>query len=193
MPGIGKDTQITGGDGPRYKYRSIDDIMPLVKTAFARNGVFITPTFKIMVDDTVEVGKGRAIWSRVILEGTFRFTATDGSYVEAVTIGEARDGSDKAMNKAMTAAYKYALAQTLAIADVQDDSDHESPPPARASIANFARLKALGPDLEAAGLTSPVKEWAETHGVDLRAGVDDAALAEVIEFATGLLAIAADE
>jgi hypothetical protein len=52
----------------------------------------------------------------------FDFYADDGSNVTAVGVGEAMDSSDKASNKAMSAAHKYVLMETFLIPtkDVKD-------------------------------------------------------------------------
>ena len=51
----------------------------------------------------------------VLVEGRFRFTGPAGDHAEVVTIGQGSDTSDKACNKAMSAAIKYALIQTFVI------------------------------------------------------------------------------
>ena len=59
----------------------------------------------------------------------FTFYAEDGSFVESTIVGEAMDTGDKATNKAMAIAYKYACFQVFCIptADMVDDPDAESP------------------------------------------------------------------
>jgi hypothetical protein len=69
-----------------------------------------------------------------------KYTFTDGaSQVDVVTPGLGRDSADKAVNKAMTAAYKYALIQLLMVSDKNDDSDgatyeETTPSPAVAAV-----------------------------------------------------------
>lgn len=121
LPAIGKDRTVTGG-GPTYQYRGIEDILPHIRAAFTKHGVHVTPSYAVLSDQTYTVRSG-AEWRRVVIEGTFRFWCGNGSYVETVTIGEASDAGDKSFNKAMTAAYKYALVQTFCLAEVE----HEDP------------------------------------------------------------------
>ena len=45
----------------------------------------------------------------------YMFYATDGTYITATVIGEGMDSGDKASNKAMSIAYKYACFQTFCI------------------------------------------------------------------------------
>ena len=56
----------------------------------------------------------------------YRFVATDGSQVSCVVEGEGMDSGDKASNKAMAVAHKYALLQVLMIpTEEQKDPDAE--------------------------------------------------------------------
>ena len=56
----------------------------------------------------------------------YTFYAEDGTFVTATVIGEGMDSSDKATNKAMSAAFKYACFQTFCIpTEEMVDSDSE--------------------------------------------------------------------
>jgi predicted RNA-binding protein with PIN domain len=64
----------------------------------------------------------------VVIQGDFKFICpgadTDWTSVTVTTIGEAADTSDKATNKAMSAALKYALIQTFSVPTKDmDDAD----------------------------------------------------------------------
>ncbi len=60
----------------------------------------------------------------------FRFCADDGSSIEAVTIGEGMDSGDKATNKAMAVAFKYACFQVFCIpTEEMKDPDADTPEP----------------------------------------------------------------
>jgi hypothetical protein len=190
LPNIGKDSKMTEGPA-RYDYRGIEDIMPHVKQLFARHGVHVSPMYETIKDEGI-ILNGKP-WNRVVLQGTFRFGANDGSYIVARTIGEARDNSDKAYNKAMTAAYKYAITQVLAISD-GDDPDAYHPEQGAAGAAggpdilpNYEALKALGPMLKLALLDGAVKEFARSAGIDLRPGHDEDRLPVVTAEAKRLL------
>jgi hypothetical protein len=197
LPGIGKDSTMT--EGPRYDYRGIDDIMPHVKQLFARHGVHIAPIYELVSDTEVVVGRNNSKMTRVVLKGMFRFTANDGSSIVCQTYGEARDSGDKAFNKAMTAALKYAIIQVLAIADGDDPDDYRpelaegeqrggQAAPAAVSYPNYDALKALGPALAAAGLAPAVKLYAADMGIDLRPGHGEDRLPVVLAEAERLLA-----
>jgi len=111
----------------RYNFRSIDDIVAMVGPLLSKHKVFITPLVEEIAREEGQT-KGGAIMHYALLKVRYRFYSTDGSYVDAVTMGEGADAGDKACNKAMSAAYKYALLQTFAIpTDEKKDSEYESP------------------------------------------------------------------
>ena len=68
------------------------------------------------------------MWSILTVE--FTFWAEDGSSVSCTMIGEAMDSGDKASNKAMSTALKYALMQMFMIPTEEHiDTEYESPEP----------------------------------------------------------------
>lgn len=110
-----------------YKFRGIDDMYSAVHPAFVKHGVFCAP--QVLKSDSFELDRGDGkIAFRVLLTIAHRFYADDGSFVEVVTLGEGIDRSDKASNKAMSAAMKYAFIELLSIPTEDiEDSDRESP------------------------------------------------------------------
>lgn len=130
LPEIGKESRMNV-PGQRYNYRGIDDIIPHLKGLMAKYGVHVQSRYKLVTDEPYETSGG-ARQTRVVLKGTFRFVATDGSRTDKIVMfGEARDSGDKSFNKAETAAYKYALIETFLIGggdDPDDPDDHASVP-----------------------------------------------------------------
>ena len=117
---IGRDAQ-NADDG--YSYRSIDAILSRVQKVLLSNGVYFTPT---VLESTMEKHPAMGCpWVHVKVQYTFH-CVEDGSSVSVVTVGEGMDFNDKASNKAMTAALKYALGQTFCI-PFGEDGDAESP------------------------------------------------------------------
>ena len=112
-----------------FKYRSIDDVYDALHPALAKNKVFIVPEILEQTRETVGTTKNGARMTQVICRIKFTFYAEDGSYVEAVLIGEGMDTGDKATNKAMAIAYKYACFQVFCIPteELQTDPDSECP------------------------------------------------------------------
>lgn len=106
---IAKDKQ-----GAGYKFRGIDDVYEAVQLVLAKHGVFCVP--KVLEERSEErtSKSGGALIYR-ILKIRYTFFATDGSYVESEVIGEGMDSGDKASNKAMSVAQKYAILQVFCI------------------------------------------------------------------------------
>ena len=113
----------------KYKYRGIDAVMNALNPAFRKHKVFVVPE---VLDQTREerttVKGGLLIYS--IIKVKYTFYAEDGSHIESVVIGEGMDSGDKASNKAMSAAFKYACFQAFCIpTDEMKDSEDDSPEP----------------------------------------------------------------
>lgn len=121
---IGKDQKNTF-DG--YKFRGIDDVYNALQPAMIKNGIFVAPTLLEMVQEDRTSRKGEQM-IHTSLKVQFTFYADDGSFIETVVPGEAADRSDKSINKAMSAAFKYACFQTFCIPVAEmKDADAESP------------------------------------------------------------------
>lgn len=97
-----------------FMYRGIDDVMNALQPALVKHKVFITP---IVVKEKREErpSKKGGILFYTRLDVLYRFYTTDGSFVDTKVIGEAMDSGDKATNKAMSIAYKYACFQVFCI------------------------------------------------------------------------------
>lgn len=123
---VGKDGQNTFD---KYKYRSIDAVMNAMHPAMAKHGVFVTPeVLEQSREERSSKNGGVLIYS--ITKVKYTFYTADGSSVTATVIGEGMDKGDKSMNKAMSAAFKYALFQVFCIPTEEFvDSETESPEP----------------------------------------------------------------
>jgi hypothetical protein len=121
--GIAKDR--TNQQGNTYKFRGIDDVYNAISPLLAKHGLCILPRMISRQCLERQTAKGSAIFY-VTVEAEFDFvSAEDGSKHTVRTFGEAMDMSDKATNKAMSAAYKYAAFQAFAI-PTEGDNDTES-------------------------------------------------------------------
>lgn len=109
-----------------YMYRGIKDIIVTSKPLLAKHGVFVVPKTISQTQKERTNDKGTVLYhTHLTVEHTFY--ALDGSHIVATTVGEAIDSSDKSCNKAMTAAFKYALNEVLFIAEedmVDTEEDH---------------------------------------------------------------------
>ena len=114
----------------KYNFRGIDDVMNALNPAMVKHKVFVAPEVLEEKREERTTGKGGLlIYS--ILKVKFTFYTVDGSSVEATVIGEAMDSGDKSMNKAMSAAFKYACFQTFCIpTEEMKGSEVDSPEPA---------------------------------------------------------------
>lgn len=166
-----------------YNFRGIDDVYNALAPLLAKHKLCILP--RILSREVVErqTMKGNALFY-VTVEAEFDFVASeDGSTHVVRTYGEAMDSADKATNKAMSAAYKYAAFQAFAIPTEGDnDADgttHEPRPRSatekdRAAAADFANaireadeagLAKLGKELAGAGLPPDLlKSLRELYG-----------------------------
>lgn len=107
-----------------YSFRGIDQVYNELHSILARHNVFTVP--EVLDERTHEKtsGSGGILIYR-ILRLKYTFYAEDGSNVSAVVIGEGMDSGDKASNKAMAVAHKYALMQVFCI-PTEDAKDPEN-------------------------------------------------------------------
>ena len=137
--GISKAHQTTGG-GASYKFRGIDDVYAAISPLLAQHNLCIIPrcVSRLCVERTSS--KGGALFY-VTVEAEFDFvSAVDGSKHTARTFGEAMDSGDKATNKAMSAAYKYAAFQAFAIPTEGDNDADATTHDVAATLAETAVL-----------------------------------------------------
>lgn len=124
---IGKDSWNKQG----FAYRGIDAVMNALNPAMTKYKMFVIPKTLDQRREERQAAKGSTlIYSICTVEYTFY--AEDGSSVSATVIGEGMDSGDKATNKAMSAAFKYACFQTFCIpTEEMKDPDAETPPPSK--------------------------------------------------------------
>jgi hypothetical protein len=143
MSRVMRDVRDVGKNGKNdsqgYKFRGVDDAIGALAQPLRDHGVFMTPE---VLDFKTEVrGRQNAVMMRV----AFHFYGPAGDHVTAITMGEASDFADKASNKAMSAALKYALIHTFMIpvdAKSLDDGDRDHPEGHRSPVdAYMERLK----------------------------------------------------
>lgn len=121
--GIGKKQRNTQGAG--YNFRGIDDVYNAIGPLLAKHGLSILP--RTLARECVErvSGQGKALFY-VTVEMEFDFvSAHDQSKHTVKMFGEAMDSGDKATNKAMSAAYKYAMFQAFCI-PTEGDNDADN-------------------------------------------------------------------
>ena len=110
----------------KYKYRGIDSVLNALAPLLAKNGLVIMPEVVDKTHSTVTTKQGGTAnyW---VLTVNYHFIDVDGDSHTVTAYGEAIDRSDKAINQAMTAAYKYMLFQAFTIPVIgQDSGDSDS-------------------------------------------------------------------
>lgn len=108
-----------------YNFRGIDDVYAALSPLLAKHGLCVIPRVieRTMLEKTTS--KGNPLFY-VTVHAEFDFVSSeDGSKHTAATYGEAMDSGDKATNKAMSAAYKYAAFMTFAI-PTEGDNDADA-------------------------------------------------------------------
>jgi hypothetical protein len=129
--GITKDRR---NEQQGYKFRGIDDVYNAIAPLLAKHKLCILPRYISRECTERTTAKGGVIFYATV-HGEFDFvSALDGSKHTVTTYGEAMDSADKATNKAMSAAYKYAAFQAFAIpteGDNDADAHHHEVAPKR--------------------------------------------------------------
>lgn len=126
-----------------YKFRGIDDVYGALAPILSKHGLCFLPRILSRNCEERQTAKGGTLFY-VTVEGEFDLVSSaDGSRHTVRTFGEAMDSADKATNKAMSAAYKYAAFQAFCIPCEGEDADattHDVKPnkPARAPAAPAA-------------------------------------------------------
>lgn len=132
MTGIAKGRE---NEEHGYMFRGIDQVMNTLSPVLAANRLVIIPRMLKRTQTERVQRNGSAMFS-VVVEAAFDFTsAVDGSIVTVNMFGEGMDQADKATNKAMQAAYKYAAFQTFCIPVASEDADATTPAPVQPRIS----------------------------------------------------------
>ena len=137
-----------------FKYRGIDAVMNALNPVMSKYGLFIVP--EVLEQTREERQSVKTVWDNdakrnvekttnllfSILKIRFTMYAPDGSSISSVIIGEGMDTGDKATNKALSIALKYAAFQIFMIPteDVidPDEESHEVIPKTAKTAANPA-------------------------------------------------------
>jgi hypothetical protein len=157
LPAIGKDGR---NKDQGYSFRGIEQITKELQPILAKHGVFFVP--RVLSWEERELTINNKPWSdqRLLVEyDVFGPGGADDKITVGPVAGIGRDNSDKGANKAMSQAFKYALLQTLCIADGKDDGDQHTHVADEGSTRNAPRSEATE-HLTDAQITQ-VKAWFE--------------------------------
>lgn len=166
--GIGKDHK---NQQQNYAFRGIDDVYNALAPLLAKHGLCVLPRMISRQREertTIKEYNGQrkeSVLFYVTVEAEFDFiAAADGSCHTVRTFGEAMDSADKATNKAMSAAYKYAAFMAFAI-PTEGDNDADSTTHVVEPKREPAKEAAGGmPDIEFAKLANLLKATNTTSG-----------------------------
>lgn len=149
--GISKDRR---NQQQGFNFRGIDQVYNALAPALVNHGLLILPriTERTVTERTTQKG---GVLFYVVVKAEFDFVSTeDGSIHTVTTYGEAMDSGDKATNKAMSIAYKYAAFQAFCIPteetaiDADAEVHHVSPQSAEEALKEFADKAALSESLD---------------------------------------------
>lgn len=177
-----------------YKFRPIDEFMNSLHGPLSKYGVVITPRVKSIERserDRMRQGTIVGITRVVDMLVEYTFSAPDGSEVVTVTAGEGADVADKATNKAMAGALKYAIMQTFMVPTRDMVDADQTTPDVPSGSANAQQQRASDAQLnvpprheimskldeacEALGKTRAAltEKWRKTHDVGVVKNLDD--------------------
>lgn len=149
--GISKDRK---NQQQGFQFRGIDQVYNALAPVLAKHGLVILPriTERTVTERTTQKG---GVLFYVVVKAEFDFVATeDGSIHTVSTYGEAMDSGDKATNKAMSIAYKYAAFQAFCIPTEETAADpdahihHPAPRHPDEILADFSSMAAECSTLE---------------------------------------------
>lgn len=122
--GIGKTSK---NQQQGFAFRGIDQVMNTLAPLLSKHRLVVLP--RVLARHCVERvnAKGTALFYTVVEVEYDLVAASDGSRHTVRVVGEAMDSGDKATNKAMSAAYKYAMFQSFCVpTEGTPDADAET-------------------------------------------------------------------
>lgn len=146
---VGKNSK---NEKQNYNFRGIDAVMNALHPAMVKNRIFVVPEVLDQQREERQSKNGKLIYS--ICKIKYTFFADDGSSISATVIGEGMDSGDKATNKAMSVAFKYACFQVFCIpTEDMTDPDAETPPPSIPAIS-AKQIEKLKKEMMRTGVTA---------------------------------------
>jgi hypothetical protein len=135
-----------------YKFRGIDDVYNALAPFLSESRLLILPRVLSRSVTERETKSGGALFY-VVLDVEFDFVAAvDGSRHVVRVVGEAMDSGDKATNKAMSAAYKYACMEAFCI-PTEGDNDAD---------AHTHEIKGINPRGDAKADKAVIDAWCKS-------------------------------
>jgi len=147
-----------------YKFRGIDDVYNALSPILSAHKLVMLP--RVLTRDVIErqtKSGGALFYVTVDMEFTL-VCAEDGSNHVIRTYGEAMDSGDKATNKAMSAAYKYAAMQAFCIPTEGDnDADAVTHEVAPKASQESAAVLAAGVAIDLCKTEAALTKWSASN------------------------------
>lgn len=178
--GISKDRK---NQSQGYSFRGVEDFLNVLAPLLPKHGIVIAP--RLIHRELFErtTAKGGTMF-HAIAEYEFDFIcAGDGSkMVVGPVIGEAMDSGDKAHNKTLSMAYKYAVMLAFCIPTEVDDADGQSPEVVpQEKPALVPGTSPLPPAVHAHQWTRDLQEWAQFATTAKELGLSQETVKNVLE------------
>lgn len=164
-----KDDVVGKGTGSEYKAISEEKVTETVRVSFIKHGLVLIPVEQVHSCETRETENqyGKKGVSRLAtVDVKYKLVDIEtGEHEFVVSSGTGADSGDKAVGKAMTYAYKYALLRTLMIPTGEDPDKIASPdnqpvdkqkPPSQPTAPKPSENAAKGQQTPNAGTETPV-------------------------------------
>lgn len=163
--GISKDRK---NEQQGYAFRGIDDVYNALAPILSGAGLCLLPYVKERQVVERQTQRGGVLFYVTVTVDFHLVSSVDGSSHVISVVGEAMDSGDKATNKAMSAAYKYACMQAFCIPTEGDnDADrttHDVAPARKPTPAPKPGVQLVGePEI------STITNLANKAGVDVAA------------------------
>lgn len=167
-----------------FKFRGIDQFVNALYPALTKHGVFMAPRathFAHELKDVVRSNGKTGVDKHVSIQMEYDFYAEDGSKVTVGPIpAEGLDSGDKATNKALSAALKYALIQTFSVpTEDMAEADLDSPEIGYSkTVTTASNVSTSAPVVESATSTTTVAPLNKTSSFRKKAPVATKPVAE---------------
>lgn len=174
---VQKEGKIAFG-GSNYSYASEADFIKAIRPEFSKVGLSVVPLGMAVVDQQTSGTPERPKYLFTI-SAQYRISHVDGASVIIQALGQGSDSGDKAIYKAMTGAFKYALRQSFMI-ETGDDPD-KTPSGMTEYIDDLeAHLKTLNTVVELDAITKNPEHAARIRDIKAHGGLHANNLNKVI-------------
>lgn len=123
---VGKEQTMAAGPA-KYKYRGLDDLMNAVHGPLSKHGVTFVPIEVNVIDKMERTTRSGSVQYHLRAVVTYAIYGPAGDMILCSVLAEGADTGDKAGNKLMSGAFKYALGQALHLPYAMEDQDESIP------------------------------------------------------------------